>query len=110
MKAYRVGVIGLSFGYDTSPKAITCKQDRMARSFYTLSSIRTVTVGPGISPGLLDPFTRKALAGLPMIGLTAGGEFRPALRTGKVFANVLPRCKLLGAKMLSQPPAPARMG
>jgi len=45
MKAYRLGVIMISFGYDTSPKAITCKPFRMARFGCTFSFIRTLTVG-----------------------------------------------------------------
>jgi hypothetical protein len=48
-----------------------------------LSFIRTVTVGPGIQPGLLTPAREcRALAGLcERVAITAGGEFRPALRT-----------------------------
>jgi hypothetical protein len=55
----------ISFGYDTSPKAITCEPSRVARFDCTFSFIRTLTVGPGISPDLLDPLTTEALAGLP---------------------------------------------
>jgi hypothetical protein len=40
------------------------------------------TVGPGIAPDL-HPFSRKALAGSRALPHTAGGEFRPALRTGR---------------------------
>lgn len=54
-----------------------------------LSFIRTMTVGPGIAPGLLTPNQRRAmvwaLAALVQscfhTAITAGGEFRPALRT-----------------------------
>ncbi|ABX63864.1 Hypothetical protein BCAN_B0693 [Brucella canis ATCC 23365] len=54
---------------------------------HSLSSIRTLTVGSGISPDLLTlkwhanrlPF--QALAGLKIAFHTAGGEFHPAPRT-----------------------------
>jgi hypothetical protein len=52
------------------------------------SSIRTVTVGSGFAPDLLTPRrngmadSTRALAGSPAHGRhTAGGEFRPALKT-----------------------------
>ena len=48
------------------------------------SFIRTVTVGFGIAPNLLTLFPasrKKALAGLGSSPFTAGGDFRPALRT-----------------------------
>src|ERR1700761_5595785 len=48
------------------------------------SFIRTVTVGPGIAPGLLTlrSSRREGARGLPRrVADTAGGEFRPALRT-----------------------------
>lgn len=49
------------------------------------SIIRTLTVGFGVAPNLLTllpkGFQEKALAGLGCFALTAGGEFRPALRT-----------------------------
>src|ERR1700756_901514 len=48
------------------------------------SFIRTVTVGPGIAPGLLTlrSWRREGARGLPRrVAATAGGEFRPALRT-----------------------------
>ena len=46
------------------------------------SSIRTVTVGFGISPNLLTPGrAARALAGSRITPHTAGGEFHPALRT-----------------------------
>ena len=55
------------------------------------SFIRTVTVGFGVAPNLLTlPFGKipfqedswgKALAGLGLATLTAGGDFHPALRT-----------------------------
>src|SRR5712671_3304394 len=57
---------------------------RLSRPF---SFIRTLTVGFGIAPNLLTLFLRgdfrenKALAGLGLSTLTAGGEFHPALRT-----------------------------
>ena len=48
------------------------------------SFIRTMTVGSGITPDLLT-FYKRSARGLSfsylMISLTAGGEFRPALRT-----------------------------
>ena len=44
-----------------------------------------MTVGPGIAPGLLVPDCRnsQAPAGSSLVaeGITAGGEFHPALRT-----------------------------
>jgi hypothetical protein len=56
----------------------------MFSSFYhSFSFIRTVTVGFGFTPNLLDPFTcsQNALAGfLSYNKFTAGGEFHPALR------------------------------
>src|ERR1700741_5349998 len=53
---------------------------RLSRPF---SFIRTLTVGFGVAPNLLTlpPTSRKALAGLGFVTLTAGGEFHPALRT-----------------------------
>jgi hypothetical protein len=52
---------------------------RLSRPF---SFIRTMTVGFGITPNLLTlPLARKALAGLGLFTLTAGGDFHPALRT-----------------------------
>jgi hypothetical protein len=53
---------------------------------YPLSSIRTITVGSGVSPDLLTLFAdhiilKQALAGSRHVPYTAGGEFRPALRT-----------------------------
>jgi hypothetical protein len=48
------------------------------------SFIRTVTVGFGVAPNLLTlslEQERKALAGLGVAALTAGGDFHPALRT-----------------------------
>ena len=41
---------------------------------HTSSSIRTVTVGPGVSPG------QRTLA-RPVADFTASGEFHPALKT-----------------------------
>ncbi|PUB19225.1 hypothetical protein DFP92_101819 [Yoonia sediminilitoris] len=49
---------------------------------HPLSFIRTMTVGSGLSPDLLDPLAngqRRSRAHPE--GHTAGGEFRPALRT-----------------------------
>jgi hypothetical protein len=53
-----------------------------------LSFIRTVTVGFGLTPNLLTPIRSDAnralaglCAGLSATAITAGGEFRPALRT-----------------------------
>ncbi len=47
------------------------------------SFIRTMTVGPGISPDLLTPYSMKLSKGARGLALrhTAGGEFRPALKT-----------------------------
>jgi hypothetical protein len=48
----------------------------------TSSFIRTLTVGPGITPDLLTPARdSRALAGSQPSLLTAGGEFHPALKT-----------------------------
>jgi len=57
--------------------------------FIPFSFIRTVTVGPGITPGLLTPTYRwrqtgrsRATDWAGRLGLiTAGGEFHPAPRT-----------------------------
>jgi hypothetical protein len=54
-----------------------------------LSFIRTVTVGFGVEPNLLTPASVKRPGARGLMRLdanTAGGEFRPALRT-------LCRCK-----------------
>src|ERR1700748_1074254 len=54
------------------------------RTLSRFSFIRTVTVGPGIAPGLLTLRSerREGACGLPRrVADTAGGEFRPALRT-----------------------------
>jgi len=40
-----------------------------------------MTVGLGTMPNLLTPVKDEALAGLQVYQLTAGGEFRFALRT-----------------------------
>src|SRR5262245_13778718 len=57
------------------------RADRPWRSARAFSSIRTVTVGSGLSPDLLDPSdgrrSRAHSAGLH----TAGEDFHPALRT-----------------------------
>jgi hypothetical protein len=59
------------------------------------SFIRTLTVGLGITPNLLTLLHaqtksgKKALAGLGYVTLTAGGEFRPALRTSAARMNGL---------------------
>jgi hypothetical protein len=46
-----------------------------------------MTVGSGIAPDLLtlSPGGRKALAGSGTSPDTAGGELRPALRTGRLY-------------------------
>jgi hypothetical protein len=55
-----------------------------AQSWNTFSFIRTMTVGPGITPDLLTLARKaKALAGLRTRPLTAGGDFHPALRIEK---------------------------
>jgi len=38
-----------------------------------------MTVGSGLAPDLLDPSSRKALAGSRLAPHTAGREFHPAL-------------------------------
>jgi hypothetical protein len=51
---------------------------------FALSFIRTVTVGFGIEPNLLTPASWKKPGARGLMRLhanTAGGEFRPALRT-----------------------------
>ncbi|SAK49527.1 hypothetical protein AWB81_00816 [Caballeronia arationis] len=52
----------------------------------TSSSIRTMTVGSGFAPDLLTPSmlltgARGLVNSLSAIAHTAGGEFRPALKT-----------------------------
>jgi len=48
----------------------------------SFSFIRTVTVGPGFTPGLLDPPNRGRRSRAFWQGqITAGGDFHPALRT-----------------------------
>lgn len=63
-------------------------QAHRAGTGLTLSIIRTVTVGPGISPGLLTLHSHEAAKALAALvrpcchaAITAGGEFHPALRT-----------------------------
>jgi hypothetical protein len=54
-----------------------------------LSSIRTVTVGPGVTPDLLTPLLDKEAGArglMRLLAITAGGEFRPALRTLPTWA------------------------
>ena len=65
------------------------------RDGIALSFIRTVTVGPGIAPDLLTPRPRADAGARGLLRSradTAGGEFRPALRT-------LPACRT-GSKIL----------
>lgn len=47
------------------------------------SLIRTMTVGSGIAPDLLDPpaVETGGARGLRLFAVTAGGEFHPAPRT-----------------------------
>jgi hypothetical protein len=57
-----------------------------------LSFIRTMTVGPGITPDLLtfDPTHLdgvEALAGFCVATVTAGGDFHPALITSATCAT-----------------------
>src|SRR3954453_11023642 len=73
----------------TNPRA----NARLPRPF---SFIRTLTVGFGVAPNLLtllhdeESFvTKKALAGLDLSVLTAGGDFHPALRTSAARLNGL---------------------
>jgi hypothetical protein len=63
-------------------------QAHRAGTRLALSFIRTVTVGPGISPGLLTLRINEAAKALAALvrscchaAITAGGEFHPALRT-----------------------------
>jgi hypothetical protein len=71
----------------TSASAPGLAPTRHQDTCLTLSVIRTVTVGPGISPGLLTLRTvgAQALAALVWLRcrttITAGGELHPALRT-----------------------------
>ena len=51
--------------------------------------IRTLTVGPGITPDLLT-FHRKMKA---LAGFTAGGELRPALKTKRNIENAVAKGK-----------------
>ena len=54
----------------------------------SFSPFRTITVGSGISPDLLVPAAmQQALAGSPWIGITAGGDFHPALRIIYAFVR-----------------------
>jgi len=75
---------------DTSPPPRVLARNKEARRngrpgglAASFSSIRTVTVGPGLAPGLLTPLPDGAGArGLPeQVQDTAGGELHPALRT-----------------------------
>jgi hypothetical protein len=73
----------------TNPRA----NARLPRPF---SFIRTLTVGFGVAPNLLTLLhdeksfvTKKALAGLDLSVLTAGGDFHPALRTSAARLNGL---------------------
>ena len=53
------------------------------------SPIRTLTVGPGVSPDLLTLRMLQALAGLfDSIKITAGGEFHPALRIQEHYSSI----------------------
>lgn len=84
----------ISFGYDTSPKAITCRPTRLVRVDGTFSSIRTLTVGPGISPGLLDPLTREALAGLHHADAYRRWGVSPRPENTLTFYDCISLCKL----------------
>jgi hypothetical protein len=70
---------------------------RLSRPF---SFIRTLTVGFGIAPNLLTLLrVKKALAGLGLFTLTAGGDFHPALRTSaaryeRPYANMATRARV----------------
>src|SRR5882757_2026763 len=60
------------------------KTGMQQRTLSRFSFIRTVTVGPGIAPDLLTLHSgrHQGARGLPRrVAATAGGEFRPALRT-----------------------------
>lgn len=60
-----------------------------------------MTVGSGFGPDLLDPSQRKALAGSQFALPTAGGEFRPALRTKSLLLKCLSDCNRFGPGPLS---------
>ena len=56
----------------------TPQQRGFATAAPTLSFIRTVTVGPGISPGLLTPLAaERALAGSCVVAIPPVGNFAP---------------------------------
>jgi len=57
------------------------------------SPIRTITVGSGITPDLLDPACIAGARGLSFSGITAGGESHPALRT--YYTNHQWSCNIL---------------
>ncbi|VWX63785.1 hypothetical protein VARIO8X_90655 [Burkholderiales bacterium 8X] len=72
--------------YPTAARSQESDGDDDSRA--ALSFIRTVTVGPGIAPGLLTPphqgrsgRSRARAKVSPRFAITAGGELHPALRT-----------------------------
>jgi hypothetical protein len=69
----------------------TTRHAQQRSSSRPFSFIRTLTVGFGITPNLLTllPKSKKALAGLGLFTLTAGGDFHPALRTSAARLNGL---------------------
>jgi hypothetical protein len=76
----------MAFLFQDQNQGIRNDAPRGMRLSQPFSFIRTLTVGFGIAPNLLTlpPPSRKALAGLGFVTLTAGGEFHPALRTSAV--------------------------
>ena len=60
-----------------------------AAKAFAISFIRTVTVGSGIAPDLLTSTAAGQVSSarglLQLLANTAGGEFRPALRTLPTF-------------------------
>src|ERR1700693_6584205 len=72
----------MAFLFQDQNQGIRNEAPRGIRLSRPSSFIRTLTAGFGITPNLLTlPRGRKALAGLGLSTLTAGGDFHPALRT-----------------------------
>src|SRR5882724_12726272 len=73
----------MAFLFQDQTQGIRNDAPRAMRLSRPFSFIRTLTVGFGITPNLLTLFPKgkKALAGLGLSTLTAGGDFHPALRT-----------------------------
>jgi hypothetical protein len=69
----------MAFLFQDQNQGIRNDAPRGTRQSRPFSFIRTLTVGFGIAPNLLTLHlsSRKALAGLGFVTLTAGGEFVP---------------------------------